>query len=89
MKKGSYASTTQDIVKALYLKVCAKAVLYILTCNYIVSIHIGYQEVSEADMLFMSTEWLAHENAVFDIAWVPGEAQLVSMTNYLIIPLYR
>ncbi|XP_053192685.1 denticleless protein homolog [Scomber japonicus] len=23
-------------------------------------------------------EWLAHENAVFDIAWVPGEAQLVT-----------
>lgn len=29
----------------------------------------------------MSAEWLAHENAVFDIAWVPGEAQLVSMTH--------
>lgn len=27
----------------------------------------------------MSAEWLAHENAVFDIAWVPGEAQLVSI----------
>lgn len=35
----------------------------------------------------MSAEWLAHENAVFDIAWVPREAQLVSMTHYL-IPLY-
>ncbi|KAM7395221.1 hypothetical protein PAMA_006806 [Pampus argenteus] len=23
-------------------------------------------------------EWLAHENAVFDIAWVPGESQLVT-----------
>uniref|UniRef100_A0A3Q2DPS2 Uncharacterized protein n=2 Tax=Cyprinodon variegatus TaxID=28743 RepID=A0A3Q2DPS2_CYPVA len=23
-------------------------------------------------------EWLAHENAVFDIAWVPGEPQLVT-----------
>lgn len=79
MKKGSYASTTQDIVKALYLKVCAKAVFNVL--KYIASVHIGYQEVSEADMVFMSAEWLAHENAVFDIAWVPGEAQLVSMTN--------
>lgn len=31
-----------------------------------------------------SAEWLAHENAVFDIAWVPKEAQLVSMTHHLI-----
>eukprot|EP00064_Thunnus_orientalis_P015491 superscaffoldBa00002877_g15544 len=23
-------------------------------------------------------EWLAHENAVFDVAWVPGESQLVT-----------
>lgn len=29
-------------------------------------------------MVCALTEWLAHENAVFDIAWVPGEAQLVS-----------
>lgn len=26
----------------------------------------------------MSAEWLAHENAVFDVAWVPGESHLVS-----------
>lgn len=29
----------------------------------------------------MCAEWLAHENAVFDIAWVPGEAQLVSIIH--------
>ncbi|RVE55724.1 hypothetical protein OJAV_G00228860 [Oryzias javanicus] len=26
-------------------------------------------------------EWLAHENAVFDIAWVPGEPQLVTASG--------
>ncbi|XP_034555914.1 denticleless protein homolog [Notolabrus celidotus] len=26
----------------------------------------------------LRNEWLAHENAVFDIAWVPGEPQLVT-----------
>ncbi|KAM3861045.1 denticleless protein homolog [Diretmus argenteus] len=26
-------------------------------------------------------EWLAHENAVFDIAWVPGEASLVTASG--------
>uniref|UniRef100_A0A3Q3VVU2 Uncharacterized protein n=1 Tax=Mola mola TaxID=94237 RepID=A0A3Q3VVU2_MOLML len=26
-------------------------------------------------------EWLAHENAVFDIAWVPGESQLVTASG--------
>lgn len=45
------------------------------------------QDLSEAIKVCMSAEWLAHENAVFDIAWVPREAQLVSMTHYL-IPLY-
>ncbi|XP_041831182.1 denticleless protein homolog isoform X2 [Melanotaenia boesemani] len=27
---------------------------------------------------FLLKEWVAHENAVFDIAWVPGEPQLVT-----------
>lgn len=31
-----------------------------------------------ADGVYMSAEWLAHENAVFDIAWVPGNPHLVS-----------
>lgn len=30
-----------------------------------------------ADVSVMLPEWLAHENAVFDVAWVPGEPQLV------------
>lgn len=28
-------------------------------------------------------EWLAHENAVFDIAWVPGEPHMVMHCLYL------
>lgn len=52
---------------------------------YIVYVHI--QDLPEAIKVCVSAEWLAHENAVFDIAWVPREAQLVSMTYYL-IPLY-
>lgn len=27
--------------------------------------------------VWMSAEWLAHENAVFDIAWVPGNSHMV------------
>lgn len=34
--------------------------------------------MSVADGVYMSAEWLAHENAVFDIAWVPGNPHLVS-----------
>lgn len=40
------------------------------------SVHV--QEISVANGVCMSAEWLAHENAVFDIAWVPGESHLVS-----------
>lgn len=35
-----------------------------------------YNTESRDDALLK--EWLAHENAVFDIAWVPGEPQLVT-----------
>ncbi|KAM9840606.1 denticleless protein homolog [Aulostomus maculatus] len=35
-----------------------------------------YNTESRRDPLLR--EWLAHENAVFDIAWVPGESQLVT-----------
>lgn len=52
------------------------------------SVCVRIWDVSEAERLNMSAEWLAHENAVFDIAWVPGEAQLVSIIHYLIIPSY-
>lgn len=33
---------------------------------------------TEARENVLLKEWLAHENAVFDIAWVPGEPQLVT-----------
>lgn len=29
--------------------------------------------------------WLAHENAVFDIAWMPGEPQLVSANSFCLV----
>lgn len=77
MKKGLFGSTTQQIVINLYLKV-----LYVQRLHfYIICVHI--EDPSEAiNKLCVSAEWLAHENAVFDIAWVPREAQLVSMTLY-------
>uniref|UniRef100_A0A3Q2Q3D7 Denticleless E3 ubiquitin protein ligase homolog (Drosophila) n=1 Tax=Fundulus heteroclitus TaxID=8078 RepID=A0A3Q2Q3D7_FUNHE len=35
-------------------------------------------DTKSPDLVGCFTEWLAHENAVFDIAWVPGESQLVT-----------
>jgi hypothetical protein len=29
-------------------------------------------------LYFLYLEWMAHWNAVFDLAWVPGELKLVS-----------
>lgn len=80
MKKGLFGSITQEIVINLYLKVCAKPSFFNIMCFHI-------QDQSEAINVCMSAEWLAHENAVFDIAWVPREAHLVSLT-YDLIPLY-
>lgn len=37
----------------------------------------------------MFAEWLAHENAVFDIAWVPGEPHLVSSIQMYAILLVK
>ncbi|XP_030637580.1 denticleless protein homolog [Chanos chanos] len=36
---------------------------------------------TEATQSYVLKEWLAHENAVFDLAWVPGEARLVTASG--------
>ncbi|MEQ2188496.1 hypothetical protein GOODEAATRI_015705 [Goodea atripinnis] len=49
--------------------------------------HISYGNTGDSVPPFgltFSSEWLAHENAVFDIAWVPGEPQLVGENSSLI-----
>lgn len=42
-----------------------------------ISAQVPQGNVNGLQSVCMSAEWLAHENAVFDIAWVPGEPQLV------------
>lgn len=42
---------------------------------------VQYQGIWQAKLSVNFTEWLAHENAVFDIAWVPGESQLVRTSH--------
>ena len=66
-KKALLGSTTQRAEKSRFLKVCVETI--------VLSIIRRHQWLM---CVWMFAEWLAHENAVFDIAWVPGEPQLVS-----------
>ena len=80
MKKALLGSTTQRAVKTHSLKVCVQPPPS-SSVHYIFFYY--YKEISEAYVVCMFAEWLAHENAVFDIAWVPGEPHLVSTTKYM------
>ena len=55
--------------------------------SFVRSCPVYYQEMPQADGMWTFAEWLAHENAVFDIAWVPGEPQLVSM-NFVLFSVF-
>jgi hypothetical protein len=43
---------------------------------------IGYT-LDLSHLCFLCLEWMAHWNAVFDLAWVPGELKLVSDFHFI------
>ena len=37
--------------------------------------------ISDTDFCILSSDWLAHSNAVFDVDWMPGENQLLTASG--------